>query len=82
MLRVRLLLLLLVVPGVLLATAAPAGAKTVPMQPPFRVLVFDSLTQSQFHYLATRARSACSCPGSGRRRTGARPSRRCCAAPR
>jgi hypothetical protein len=66
MLRVRLLLLpFLVVAGVVLATAEPAGAKTVPMQPPFRVLVFDSLTQSQFHYLAHKGAVGLLVPGVG-----------------
>ena len=66
MLRVRLLLLpLLVVAGAVLATAEPAGAKTVPMQPPFRVLVFDSLTQSQFHYLAKKGAVGLLVPGVG-----------------
>jgi len=46
---------LLVLVGVcvgLFATAAPAGAKTVPGSPPFRVLVFDRLSPGAFKRLA------------------------------
>ena len=48
-----------------LAFALPAGAKTVPSQPPFRVLIFDQLTPSQFHYLAKRGAAGLLVPGVG-----------------
>jgi len=58
----------LVIPLVVLAAlaaAAPAGAKTVPSQPPFRVLIFDQLSPSQFHYLAKRGAAGLLVPGAG-----------------
>jgi len=57
-----------VIPLVVLASLAfalPAGAKTVPSQPPFRVLIFDQLTPSQFHYLAKRGAAGLLVPGVG-----------------
>lgn len=53
MLRVRLLLPFLVA-GVLLAAAAPAGAKTVPGSPPFRVLIYQHLSPRYIRHLAAQ----------------------------
>lgn len=50
---------------VLLLAAAPAGAKTVPGQPPFRVLVFDKMNQEQFAQLARRGAVGLLVPGVG-----------------
>ena len=63
MLRVRLVIPLVVLAA--LAAAGPAAAKTVPSQPPFRVLIFDQLSHSQFHYLAKRGAAGLLVPGVG-----------------
>ena len=66
MLRVRLLLPLapLLVLGALLL-AAPAGAKTVPGSPPFRVLIYDHLSPSYVRHLAKRGAVGLLVPGVG-----------------
>ncbi|HKI92091.1 MAG TPA: hypothetical protein VJ986_07300 [Gaiellaceae bacterium] len=48
-----------------LLAAAPAGAKTVPGQPPFRVLVLDHLNRAQFDQLARRGAVGLLVPGVG-----------------
>ena len=63
MLRVRFVIPLVVLAA--LVAVAPAGARTVPSQPPFRVLVFDQFTPSQFHYLAKRGAVGLLVPGVG-----------------
>ncbi|HTZ07120.1 MAG TPA: hypothetical protein VMB53_15395 [Gaiellaceae bacterium] len=63
MLRVRLVIPLAVL--AVLVAAGTAQARTVPSQPPFRVLVFDHLTQSQYHYLAKRGAVGLLVPGVG-----------------
>jgi hypothetical protein len=50
----RVALVSLLLAGAMLVGAAPAGARTVPGSPPFRVLVFDHLTEAQFRHLAAR----------------------------
>ncbi|HEY5058618.1 MAG TPA: hypothetical protein VII51_06340 [Gaiellaceae bacterium] len=57
-------LVLLVVCFGLLA-AAPAAARTVPGSPPFRVLIFNHLSQSQFDSLAARGAVGLLVPGVG-----------------
>jgi hypothetical protein len=48
-----------------LVAAAPAAARTVPGSPPFRVLIFDHLSQSQFDSLAARGAVGLLVPGVG-----------------
>jgi len=63
--RPRLLLSVLVLVLIALVAAAPAAAKTVPGSPPFRVLIFDHLNQSQFRHLAARGAVGLLVPGVG-----------------
>jgi len=48
-----------------LLAAAPVSAKTVPGSPPFRVLVFEHLSQGEFRHLATRGAVGLLVPGVG-----------------
>ena len=59
----RLALLLAVCVGMI--AAAPASAKTVPGSPPFRVLVYQHLSDSQFEHLASRGAVGLLVPGVG-----------------
>jgi len=61
--RGRMAVLLAVCVG--LIAAAPASAKTVPGSPPFRVLVVNHLTHSQFEHLASRGAVGLLVPGVG-----------------
>jgi hypothetical protein len=63
-LRVLLLTCLALVAAGLLA-AAPAGARTVPGSPPFRVLIMDHISASQFAELAKRGAVGLLVPGVG-----------------
>ncbi|MHB8471164.1 MAG: hypothetical protein ACYDCH_15645, partial [Gaiellaceae bacterium] len=58
-----LLVLLAVLAG--LVTTSTAGAKTVPGSPPFRVIVYDHLSQGQFRLLAARGAVGLLVPGVG-----------------
>ena len=63
--RPRLLLVLVVVLAALVP-ASPAGAKTVPGSPPFRVVIVDHLDRSQLRHLAARgAAFGLLVPGTG-----------------
>ena len=48
-----------------LVSGAPAGARTAPAQPPFRVLVVDHLSPSQLRHLAGRGAVGLLVPGVG-----------------
>lgn len=62
----RIALLIAAVSGAaLLFAAAPAGARTVPAQPPFRVLVVPHLTVAQLRHLADRGAVGLLVPGVG-----------------
>jgi hypothetical protein len=63
-LRAFLLTSLAAVVGALLA-AAPAGARTVPGSPPFRILIMDHISTSQFAQLAKRGAVGLLVPGVG-----------------
>ena len=62
--RVFLLTSLAAAAAVLLA-AAPAGARTVPGSPPFRILIMDHISTSQFAQLAKRGAVGLLVPGVG-----------------
>jgi hypothetical protein len=62
--RPRLSLALLVV-LLGLAAVAPAGAKTVPGSPPFRVLIVDHLSPVQLRHMAVRGAVGLLVPGAG-----------------
>jgi hypothetical protein len=57
------LVLLVVLLG--LAVAAPAGAKTVPGSPPFRVVYVDHLSPAQLRHMAVRGAVGLLVPGAG-----------------
>ena len=63
LLRACLLCLVLSVAGAL--AAAPAGAKTVPGSPPFRVLLLDHISDGVFRRLASRGAVGLLVPGVG-----------------
>jgi hypothetical protein len=63
-LRVFLLTCLAAAAAALLA-AAPAGARTVPGSPPFRILIMDHVSTSQFAQLAKRGAVGLLVPGVG-----------------
>jgi hypothetical protein len=48
-----------------LGAAAPAGAKTVPGSPPFRVLIVNHLSQSQLRHMAVKGAVGLLVPGEG-----------------
>ena len=62
--RPRLSLVLLALLAVL-AAAGPAGAKTVPGSPPFRVLIVDHLSPAQLQHMAARGAVGLLVPGAG-----------------
>ena len=62
--RPRLSLVLLAVLAVL-AAAGPAGAKTVPGSPPFRVLIVDHLSPSQLRHMGAKGAVGLLVPGAG-----------------
>jgi hypothetical protein len=64
LLRVFLLTCLAAVAAALLV-AAPAGARTVPGSPPFRILIMDHISTSQFAQLAKRGAVGLLVPGVG-----------------
>lgn len=51
--------------GIALFAASPAGARTVPAQPPFRVLVVPHLSTAQLEHLAQRGAVGLLVPGVG-----------------
>ena len=59
------LAVLAVLAGAVLAGAGPAGAKTVPGSPPFRVILVEHLTGSEFRGLARRGAVGLLVPGVG-----------------
>src|ERR1700758_345190 len=59
------LLTCLVAAGAALLAAAPAGARPVPGSPPFRILIMDHVSTSQFAQLAKRGAVGLLVPGVG-----------------